>query len=139
MPAHLILIGQHVVFREQGRAWAALQSPRDPKSKAISRITSVPLPIMFFTIGTLPGKIPAVLEKHSLCVLPSVRFSLIDRPSPDASSSVQQAFMRFSFYYDVHVSLHLMTCVHVSVRLELPKSKVVSSLSRCSAWSWNSL
>ena len=37
---------------------------------------------------------------------------------------VQQTFMMFSFYYNVHVLLHFMRCVQVSVRLELPQSSV---------------
>ena len=123
-----------MVFREQGRAWAALQSPHDPESKVIPRITSVPLPRMFFPVGTLPGKIPAVLEKHSLCILSSVRFSLVHHPSPDASSSCST---------DIHDFLFLLQCSCVaafyasSVRLELPQSSVMSSLSQCSSGSWN--
>lgn len=136
-PADLTPNGQHVVFREQGRAGAALQSPHDPESKVISRITSVPLTRMFFPVSTPPGKIPTVLEKHSLCVLSSGRFSLIHHPSPMLPVLVQQTFMTFSFYYNVHVLLHFMRCVQASVRLELPQSSVMSSLSQCSAGSWN--
>lgn len=42
--------------------------------------------------------------------------------------------MRLSFYLYVRMSLHFMTCVHVSIRLELPKGKDMSaSLFECSA------
>ena len=110
MPADLTPRGQHVVFREQGRVWAALQSPHDPESKVISRINSVPLPRMFFPVGTPPGKIPAFLEKHSLCVLSSVRFSLIHHPSPDASSSCST---------DIYDILFLLQCACVAAFYEV--------------------
>ena len=109
-PADLTPNGQHVVFREQGREGAALQSPHDPESKVISRITSTPLTRMFFPVSTPPSKIPTVLEKHSLCVLSSGRFSLIHHPSPDASSSCST---------DIYDVLFLLQCACVAAFYEV--------------------